>query len=805
MKIHYKSVAAVALLVLLGAFQSTAWAQGKKPVPKLGKSSLREVVAAMTLQEKSKLVVGMGFKMPGVPPPVKGEKPKPIDIGGFTLPPSDPEAYEIPEKVPGAAGRTHAIPRLGIPSITVSDGPAGLRIEPKRPNDPNTYYATAFPVATLLASSWDTSLVRKVGVAFGNEVREYGVDILLAPALNIHRNPLGGRNFEYYSEDPLVAGAMTSAIVKGIQSNGVGTSIKHYAANNQETNRNSVNTVVSERAMREIYLKGFSIAVKAAQPWTVMSSYNKINGTYTSERRDLLTTILKNEWGFKGFVMTDWFGGHDAVAQMNAGNDLLMPGNPDQSDAIVAAVNNGTLSMKQLDANVERILKIISKSPTFKGYKYSNKPDLVGHAKVSRMAAAQGMVLLRNESDALPVTTGQRVAVFGNTSYNIIAGGTGSGDVNKAYSISLLQGLDNAGYKVQAELAQNYTDYIADAKSKQPKSRNFFTPPPPIPEMDVSGIIAREADGADVAFITIGRNAGEGADRKLENDYYLSDSEKGLINGVANAFHAKGKKVIVILNIGGVIEVASWRDSVDGILLAWQPGLEAGNAIADVLSGKVNPSGKLATTFPMDYLDVPSAKNFPGKDLPVQAGQEAGMMGAKPSEVVYQEGIYVGYRYYDSYKVKPAYEFGYGLSYTSFKFSDIKVSSKTFTGSVTVKVSVKNTGKVAGKEVVQLYLSAPAQNIDKPEQELKAFAKTGLLAPGQSQFLVFTLKASDLASFYTDKAAWIADAGEYKVKVGSSSRSIEGTASFTLPKAIVTEKVNTSLTPQVPIDELKNK
>ena len=804
MRLIYKS-ALVALVVLISCFQLTVHAQDKKPVPQLGKNSLKQVIDAMTLQEKSKLVVGMGFKMPGVPAPKKGEKPKSVDIGGFKLPPSDPEAYEVPEKVPGAAGRTHAIPRLGIPSITVSDGPAGLRIEPKRPNDTKTYYATAFPVATLLASSWDTSLVKKVGVAFGNEVREYGVDILLAPALNIHRNPLGGRNFEYYSEDPLIAGSMTAAIVKGIQSNGVGTSIKHYAANNQETNRNSVNTIVTERAMRELYLKGFSIAVKASQPWTVMSSYNKVNGTYTSERRDLQTDILKREWGFKGFVMTDWFGGHDAVAQMNAGNDLLMPGNPDQSEAIVAAVKDGKLSMQQLDANVERILKIILKSPTFRGYKFSDKPALKAHAKVSRMAAAQGMVLLRNDSETLPLTIGKRIAVFGNTSYNIIAGGTGSGDVNKAYTVSLVQGLNNAGYKVQETLSKSYTDYIAGAKAKQPKQVNFFTPPPPIPEMDVNSIVVNEADGADAAIITIGRNAGEGADRKLENDYYLSDAEKGLINGISTAFHAKGKKVIVVLNIGGVIEVASWRDSVDGILLAWQPGLEAGNAIADVLSGKVNPSGKLATTFPVDYPDVPSAKNFPGKDLPMEPGQTAGPMMGRPSEVVYQEGIYVGYRYYDSFKVKPAYEFGYGLSYTQFKISDVKLSSPDFKGSITVKVSVKNTGFLSGKEVVQLYLSAPAQNIDKPEQELKGFAKTGLLAPGQSQFLVFTLHASDLASFYTDKSEWIADAGEYKVKIGTSSRDIAKTVSFNLANDIVTEKTHASLTPEVPINELQNK
>jgi beta-glucosidase len=794
MKISSRSGIAIVIMWAAGSFNSTVQAQAKKQPLQLRANNVKQIVAAMTLEEKSKLVVGMGFKMPGMPPPVKGKKPEAIDIGGFKLPPSDPDAYNIPEKVPGAAGRTHAIPRLGIPSMTVSDGPAGLRIEPIRDGDKSkTYYATAFPVATLLASSWDTQLVNNVGVAFGNEVREYGVDILLAPGMNIHRNPLGGRNFEYYSEDPLVAGNMTAAIVNGVQSNGVGTSIKHYAANNQETNRNSINTIVSERAMREIYLKGFGIAVKKSQPWTVMSSYNKLNGTYTSERRDLLTTVLKDEWGLKGFVMTDWFGGKDPVAQMKAGNDLIMPGSPSQSDAIVAAVKDGSLSIKQLNANVERMLSVIVKSPSFTKYKYSDAPDLPAHAKVAREAAAQGMVLLKNGDHALPFYPAKRIAVFGNTSYDIIAGGTGSGDVNKAYTISLTQGLTNAGFKVQEKLSGSYAAYLADMKLKQPKPKNFFDHPAPIPEMDVNGMVADEAAGADEALITIGRNAGEGADRKLEGDYYLNDAEKGLIRGVADAFHAKGKKVVVVLNIGGVIDVASWRDEVDGILLAWQPGLEAGNAIADVLGGMVNPSGKLATTFPMDYKDVPSANNFPGTPA------------AKPESVTYEEGIYVGYRYYDAAKVKPAYEFGYGLSYTKFKFSNLKLSSSNFMRSITATVTVKNTGDIAGKEVVQLYLSAPKKDIDKPEQELKAFAKTRLLAAGESQTLSFTIKAADLASFYTSREAWIADAGKYEVRVGSSSRQIEEKASFKLAKDITVEKVVKALTPEVAINELKLK
>jgi len=786
------------LVVATGSFATHVYAQ-----PKLNKNNVKDVVAAMTLDEKAHLVVGMGMRF-GPPAARRDSSKAPANTTS-----QGPVIGTTEDKVPGAAGTTYAIPRLGIPSIVVADGPAGLRINPIRNHDSaTTYYATAWPVATLLASSWDTALVKRVGAAFGNEVKEYGVDIILAPALNIHRNPLGGRNFEYYSEDPLVAGSMTSAIVNGIESNGVGTSIKHFAANNQETNRNTVNTIVSERALREIYLKGFEYAVKKAQPWTVMSSYNKINGTYTSEERELLTTILRGEWGFKGFVMTDWFGGKDPVAQMKAGNDLLMPGTPNQVKAIADAVNNGTLSMQQLDENVTRILNVILLSPSFNGYKYTNKPDLTEHAAISRAAAAEGMVLLKNNDNALPLKGVKKIAAFGITSYDIIAGGTGSGEVNKAYTTSLLQGLNNAGYTVDADIQNAYTSYLADQKVKHPKKsmmEEFMKPTPPTPELAVeNGLINKEASGADIAVITIGRNAGEGRDRKLPNDFYLSDTEKTVIKNVADAFHAQHKKVVVVLNIGGVIETASWRDNVDAILLAWQPGLEAGNAIADVLSGKVNPSGKLATTFPMDYQDVPSAKSFPGKEHPEQAsGGTGGFMRGVPADVTYEEGVYVGYRYYNTFNVKPAYEFGYGLSYCNFTFGNLKLSSSTFNNSITATLTITNQGKMPGKEVVEMYISAPLKNIDKPAEELKAFAKTKLLKPGETQTLSFTIKAADLASFYTDKEAWIADAGKYTLKAGASATDIRLSADFNLPTDIVVEKVNKVLVPQESINEMK--
>ena len=797
----------VSVFVLCFFVQSFCMAQAPaQSGPQLRKASIKDVIAAMTLEEKAKLLVGAGrgFGPPPAAPVKKDSAGKPA---GVPPPVTGPMIGQTDQKVPGAAGVTYAIPRLGIPAIVVSDGPAGLRISPIRKGDSSkTYYATAFPVGTLLASSWDTDLVKQVGMAFGYEVHEYGVDILLGPGMNIHRNPLGGRNFEYYSEDPLVTGKMAAAIVIGIQSNGVGTSIKHYVANNQETHRNTVNTIVSERALREIYLRGFEIAVKDAQPWTVMTSYNKLNGTYTSERHDLVTNILRNEWGFKGFVMTDWGGGRDPIAQMKAGNDLIMPGNPNQVKAIIDAVNNKQLDETTLNTNVEHVLNIIIESPSFKHYPYSDAPDLKKDAQISRMAAAQGMVLLKNNGNALPFKGVKKVALFGNTGYDIIAGGTGSGDVNKAYTISLAQGLQNAGLQVNASLLNAYPPYIAGVKSKRPKTgRMMFMSPPPIPQLVIAdNDLQQDAADADIAVITLGRNAGEGADRKLPEDYYLSDAEKGLIKNVSDAFHAKGKKVVVVLNIGGVIEINSWRDEADGILLAWQPGLEAGNAITDVLSGQVNPSGKLATTFPVDYKDVPSAKNFPGKEFPDQATGE-GFRRQMPAEVTYEDGIYVGYRYYNTFKVAPAYEFGYGLSYTSFTYSDLKLSSSNFKGTLSASVTITNAGKVAGKEVAELYLSAPAVKMDKPIMELKGFAKTGLLQPGESQTLNFELDAKSLASYDTAQEAWIAENGSYTVRIGASSKDIRQTAKFTLGKELVVEKDEKALTPQVPIIELSSK
>jgi beta-glucosidase len=416
------------------------------------------------------------------------------------------------------------------------------------------------------------------------------------------------------------------------------------------------------------------------------------------------------------------------------------------------------------------------------------------------------MILLKNKQNALPLRKSiHNVALFGINGYELIAGGTGSGSVNKAYTVALDQGLSNAGYNVEADLKNAYTNYINDENAKNPKQtmmEQFMHPRPPMGEYLAStDLIKGAASKTDVAIISIGRNAGEGRDRKLEDDFNLSDTEQALIKDVVDIYHAQNKKVIVVLNIGGVIEVESWRDQPDAILLAWQPGLEGGNAITDLLSGKVNPSGKLAVTFPIKYEDVPSAKYFPGKEFPDQA--TTGNFGMKqiPAEVTYGEGIYVGYRYYNTFNVKPAYTFGYGLSYTNFSYSNLKLSSSVFNGKINASVTIKNTGSVAGKDVVELYLSAPSKEMKKPSEELKGFAKTNLLKPGQSQTVTFTITPKDLASFDTKSASWIAEAGSYTVKIGASSTDIKQKADFQLKKDLMVEKDENVLKPQVMIPD----
>ncbi len=731
-------------------------------VPQLGRASVDEVVEAMTLEEKAHLVVGTG-------------------MAGFSG--ENAVVGETRKLVPGAAGTTYPIARLGIPSVVLADGPAGLRIKPTREGDSQTYYCTHFPIGTLLASTWDQELVEKVGEAIGNEVLEYGTDVLLAPALNIHRNPLCGRNFEYYSEDPVVSGKIAAAYVRGVQNNGVGTSVKHFALNNQETNRMANDAHVSQRALREIYLKGFEIVVRESDPWTVMSSYNYLNGIYTSENPELQTAMLRDEWGFSGMDMTDWFGGKDAVAQMVAGNDMLQPGTDKQYEMIVSGVKEGRLDEAVLDRNVKRILEMILRTPRFQGYRFSNKPDLEAHAAVTRQSATEGMVLLKNENEALPLSAGtKRIALLGCTSYDFIAGGTGSGNVNRAYTVSLLDGLKQAGYELDGELKTAYEQHIAaENERNRPDTTNrfamFLPRPRPTEMMIPAARLQALAKANDVALITLGRTSGEFLDRK-KADFELTREEKALLNDVCRAFHAAGKKVVVVLNIGGVIETASWKNRPDAILCAWQAGQEGGNSVADVLSGKASPSGKLTMTFPVHFADAASSANFP---IDMAANMDISNSGEKKNSLKnvdytdYEEDIYVGYRYFDTFGKEVSYPFGYGLSYTTFEYAAPRV--ETTEDAYLVSVQITNTGKRAGKEAVQLYVAAPDRaTANKPEKELKVFAKTRELQPGETETLVLKLPKANLASFDTASSAWVVTPGSYDLLLGASSRDIRAKA-----------------------------
>lgn len=693
---------------------------------RLNADNIPEIVGRMTLEEKAMLVVGPS-----------GMKDVAGDVG-FTM-----------VKVPGAAGTTHAIPRLGIPSIVLADGPAGLRINPTRDGDENTYYCTGFPVGMMMASTWNRDIVGEVGAAMGNEVLEYGVDVLLAPGVNIQRNSMCGRNFEYYSEDPLLAGRTASAFISGIQSQGVGTSIKHFALNNQETNRLICNSIVSERAMQEIYLRVFEIAVREAQPWTVMTSYNFINGIQAAENGWLIGDKLRRDWGFEGCVMTDWGGGYRPEKIIAAGNDMIQPGGQYWYDGIVNAVREGRLDEKDLDTCVARVLELIVKTPSFKGYAHSDKPDLEAHALVGRKVAGEGAVLLKRT--ALPYESGTVVALFGVGSYDFVAGGTGSGDVHRPYVIDLRDALAQGGFKLDGKVDDYYAEFMK-MEAKRCYSidhalggKQWFMDAERPLEATNTALVQEASRSAGTAVITITRVSGEGKDRLASQSFALSQGETELIDCVSEAFHKAGKTVTVLLNVCGAVETASWKDKVDDIIICYLPGQDGSRAVADILCGKINPSGRLPITLAQRWEDEPSSRNFPQvmTDKPTNYSFYRSFYdGIVRHDVknidysLYEEDIFVGYRYFSTTGRAVSYPFGYGLSYTEFGWSAPSV--RKVKGGWDVSVKVSNTGSAAGKDVVEIYLVNDAGKKfegfeGRPALELKGYSKTRMLGCGESE------------------------------------------------------------------------
>lgn len=753
------------LLLLAGSLAATSALMAAEP---LTDREIDRLIGRMTLEEKARLLVGA----PGC-------------------------EDSLSHRTEGAAGWTCALPELGIPSINLADGPVGVRIDPvpsaaaqvvydeagvpvatlagETVEGAPTRYCTCFPSTTALAATWDSGAARLQGEAMGREARAYGIDVILTPGINIMRNPLCGRNFEYYSEDPLLTGHLAAAVIEGIQSQGVGTSLKHFVANNQQTGKKVNDARMTQRALREIYLRAFEYCVRKAKPWSVMGSYNRIAGEYTQTNRELMIDLLRDEWGFDGLVLTDWTVRRPTAGLLEARSALIMPGDEEIVREIVEAVQSGAVRESVLDACVRDVLRVVFRSLTAQGWSPST-PDLGAHAALSREIADESMVLLKNKNATLPLKTPQRIALFGATAYKSIAGGTGSSNVNKAYVRDICDGLRDAGFTLDERLRSLYEKYVAyqnealDRYPDCPAWQKVSYHRTVLPEMDLSGnpeLIDRQVGACDVALVVLGRGSGETSDRVVEGDFNLTTAERFLLERVAEACRRAGKRMVVVMNVCGVVETASWRELPDAILLAWFPGQECGDAVADLLTGRVSPSGRLPMTFPLCYEDLPSSKNYP------HVGQTE---GRNFDYTLYEEDIWVGYRYFTTARREVAYPFGYGLSYTSFAYEDPEIRRRG--QGWELSVTVRNTGRRAGREVVQLYVEAPEAGYAKPEAELRAFAKTGVLQPGGEERVTLRFTDYDLASFDQARSQWRTDRGAYVARLGRSAEETILTVPF---------------------------
>ena len=673
-----------------------------------------------------------------------------------------------------------AIPRLGIPAIKMADGPMGIRswlgssAITSAPGAKQIFSSTAFPAGIAIAATWDPEIAQQVGQAIGQEMRSIGRNMILGPTVNIQRVPLWGRNFEGYGEDPYLASRMGVAYIKGVQGEGVIATVKHFAANNEEFERHRIDAAIDERALQEIYFPAFKAAVQEAGVWSVMSAYNKVNGTYCAENEYLLKNVLKNGWGFKGFVVSDWGSTYSTAATVNAGMDLEMPGGDVarkwlQTDRTIKAGNGGDwlspekvsaeitaghISPANVDDNVSRILRVIFLSGQFDRPSTAPGPiDTPEQRAVARRAAAESIVLLKNAGELLPLDPAKikSVAVIGPNAAVARTGGGGSSLVHPTSAVTPLDGIkQRAGAKVQITYALGVGIPGEDPKNDTPEAREQLR----------KEAVATAAK-ADAAIVVVGDSPAiesESFDRKTLD---LPEGQDELIQEVAKV----NRNTVVVFNAGGPVNVSRWVDNVPALMDAWFGGEEVGHAVADVLFGDVNPSGKLPFSFINEWKQSPAYGNYPGENLHVK----------------YAEGIYVGYRYFDKHEIAPQYPFGYGLSYSHFGYSDLKISPAKASGNsqFTVTLKLANQGKRAGAEVVQLYVHDGHSAVDRPVKELKAFRRVEL-SPGQSMVVSFTLDKDALAYYSTQKKDWIAEPGKFDVLVGSSSRDIRLQKSFEL-------------------------
>ncbi|MEZ4541236.1 MAG: glycoside hydrolase family 3 C-terminal domain-containing protein [Chloroflexota bacterium] len=643
-----------------------------------------------------------------------------------------------------SAWTTTPIPRLDLPELLVSDGPHGLRRVPEvQSMSSQSLPATCFPTASSTAAGWDVDLLREMGEALAEEAISLGVDVILGPGTNMKRSPLCGRNFEYFSEDPYLAGALATSLIEGIQSRGVGTSLKHFAANNQEYERFSIDAVIDERALREIYLPAFEAAVTQAKPWTVMCAYNRLNGIHASQNHWLLTEVLRDEWGFEGFVVSDWGAVHDRVAALKAGLDLEMPGpKPTRVNAVIEAVRNGDLDEAVLDEAVRRILTIVCRAAqTPKGGEF----DVAAHHALARRISAESIVLLKNDG-ILPLQSPQHIAVIGRAAMEAHFQGGGSSHINPTQVDVPFAELQKLAGNAELSFAEGY-----------PKDDSLDGG-----LIDEAVALARTADVALLYVALPSFKESEGYDRP---DLDLTAQQVKLIQAVT----AVQPHTVVILNNGAPVVMGEWLDQTAAVLEAWMMGQAGGSAIADVLFGRVNPSGKLAETFPLRLIDTPSYLNFPGENGVVRYG----------------EGLFIGYRYYDAKETAVLFPFGYGLSYTTFEYSNLQLSADRFkdVDGLTVSVDVTNTGAVAGKEVVQLYVHDHESRLVRPYKELKGFAKVSL-QPGETQTVSLALDSRAFAYYDPAHHQWITEDGQFDILVGASSADIRCRATVSLQSTL---------------------